>query len=88
MHIHRLSYITDHIYSLVQYTKANPLKLDLPGVKLGENDDATGEAVLITLKRAINRLSTLQAHDGHWPGDCSGPLFLLPGLVLAPLQLY
>lgn len=25
----------------------------------------------------------LQAPDGHWPGDYGGPLFLLPGLVLA-----
>ncbi|NNC96012.1 MAG: terpene cyclase/mutase family protein [Chitinophagales bacterium] len=25
--------------------------------------------------------NTLQAEDGHWPGDYGGPLFLLPGLV-------
>ncbi len=25
----------------------------------------------------------LQADDGHWPGDYGGPLFLLPGLVIA-----
>ena len=24
----------------------------------------------------------LQAHDGHWPGEWSGPLFLTPGLVI------
>ncbi|EES08419.1 hypothetical protein BDA96_05G113900 [Sorghum bicolor] len=64
----------------MQYAKANPLKLDLPAVKIGENEDVTVEAVLSSLKRAMNHLATLQAHDGHWPGDCSGPLFLLPGL--------
>ncbi|XP_021317290.1 cycloartenol synthase [Sorghum bicolor] len=66
----------------MQYAKANPLKLDLPAVKIGENEDVTVEAVLSSLKRAMNHLATLQAHDGHWPGDCSGPLFLLPGLVI------
>ena len=25
----------------------------------------------------------LQAHDGHWPGEYSGPMFLTPGLVIA-----
>jgi len=25
----------------------------------------------------------LQAHDGHWPGECGGPLFLIPGAVFA-----
>ena len=24
-----------------------------------------------------------QAEDGHWPGDYGGPMFLLPGLVIA-----
>ena len=27
--------------------------------------------------------ATLQAPDGHWPGDYGGPLFLFPGLVIA-----
>ena len=25
---------------------------------------------------------TLQAHDGHWPGDYGGPMFLMPGLIV------
>jgi lanosterol synthase len=24
----------------------------------------------------------LQAHDGHWPGEYGGPLFLVPGFVI------
>ncbi|EMS53487.1 Cycloartenol synthase [Triticum urartu] len=55
-------------------------KLDIPGIKLQEHEDVTKEAVLTSLKRAIGQLSTLQAHDGHWPGDIAGPMFLLPGL--------
>lgn len=34
-----------------------------------------------TLKRGVDFYSTIQAHDGHWPGDYGGPMFLLPGLV-------
>ncbi|PWZ10298.1 Cycloartenol synthase [Zea mays] len=68
------------IYSLVhQYAKINS-KLDLPAIKHGENEDIMEEALLISLKWAMSHLSTLQAHDGHWPGDNDGPLFLLPGL--------
>jgi len=31
----------------------------------------------------IEQLSLLQQHDGHWPGDYGGPLFLLPALIFA-----
>lgn len=67
---------------VLQLAKENPLKLDLPAIKLGENEDVTEEAVSTTLKRALSTFSTLQAHDGHWPGDYGGPMFLMPGLVL------
>ncbi|CAL4981830.1 unnamed protein product [Urochloa decumbens] len=65
----------------MQFAKENPFKLDIPAVKLKEHEDVTDEAVLTSLKRALSRLSTLQALDGHWPGDYGGPLFLLPGLA-------
>lgn len=33
--------------------------------------------------KGINYFSYLQSEDGHWPGDYGGPLFLLPGLLIA-----
>ena len=27
--------------------------------------------------------STLQQDDGHFPGDYGGPMFLMPGMVIA-----
>jgi len=70
------------LFYILQFAKENPLNLDLPAIKLDEHEDVTEEAVATTLKRAISRFSTLQAHDGHWPGDYGGPMFLMPGLVL------
>jgi len=71
-----------HIYTPMQFAKENPLELSLPHIKLGEHEPVTEDAVSTSLRRAISRLSTLQAHDGHWPGDYGGPMFLLPGLVI------
>ena len=66
----------------MQFAKENPLELNLPHIRLGEGEAITEEAVSTSLRRAISRHSTLQAHDGHWPGDYGGPMFLMPGLVI------
>lgn len=36
-----------------------------------------------TLHRAVAYYATLQTADGHWAGDYGGPMFLLPGFVIA-----
>jgi hypothetical protein len=33
--------------------------------------------------KGMNYYSALQDEDGHWPGDYGGPMFLMPGLVIA-----
>ncbi|HXH18600.1 MAG TPA: prenyltransferase/squalene oxidase repeat-containing protein, partial [Chitinophagales bacterium] len=40
------------------------------------------EAFLSAVK-ALHFYNALQAEEGHWPGDYGGPLFLLPGLIIA-----
>ncbi|KAI3447283.1 hypothetical protein Pfo_003948 [Paulownia fortunei] len=67
----------------IQFAKENPCEVDLPQVKVGSDEEITEETVVATLRRALRFYSTLQAEDGHWPGDYGGPLFLLPGLVIA-----
>ncbi|XP_062115432.1 cycloartenol synthase-like [Humulus lupulus] len=53
------------------------------GVKVESGEEISSkEEVKITLRRALSFFSTLQTQDGFWPSDCSGPLFLLPGLVI------
>ena len=71
----------------MQFEKENPNVVTFPPVKIGENEDITKEAVLATLRRVLIRYATLQAHDGHWPNDFSGPMFNLPLWVILDLDL-
>ena len=59
----------------------NPSFANIPQVKIKDTEEVREEAVRMTLRRAINFYSTIQADDGHWPGDYGGPMFLIPGLV-------
>ncbi|KAF3775947.1 hypothetical protein EJ110_NYTH49416 [Nymphaea thermarum] len=64
------------------FAKENPCDLSmLPHVSIGENEIPSVETVTVTLRKALKFYSSIQAHDGHWPGDSSGPLFYIPGLV-------
>ena len=67
----------------LQFGKENPIEIQLPRIKHQDHEEVTEKAISTTLRRAITRYSTLQAHDGHWPGDYGGPMFLMPGLVIA-----
>lgn len=66
----------------LQFAKDNPSHTVLSQEKVKDTDDITEEILANTLRRALSFYSTLQAHDGHWPGDYGGPMFLLPGLVI------
>lgn len=43
----------------------------------------SAERVEAHLRGAISYHECLQQDDGHWPGDYGGPMFLMPGLVIA-----
>ncbi|PRQ36964.1 putative cycloartenol synthase [Rosa chinensis] len=58
-------------------------RMELPTqVKIKSEEEINEEVVTTTLRRGLRFYSTLQAEDGFWPGDYSGPLFLLPGLII------
>ena len=50
-------------------------------MKVGHGEEITYETTTTAVRRAAHFLSALQASDGHWPAENSGPLFLLPPLV-------
>ncbi|KAG5611190.1 hypothetical protein H5410_022471, partial [Solanum commersonii] len=75
------------LFSEFQFSKENPFGTNVPQVQVKGIEDMTEDNVATTLRRAIKFYSTLQAHDGHWAGDCGGPMFLMPGLVISFLAL-
>ncbi|KAK2988408.1 hypothetical protein RJ640_007701 [Escallonia rubra] len=81
---HRNRYKVKHSADLpmrYQFAREQPFEVNLPQVKVGSEEHVSAEAVKTTLRRSLRFYSTIQAEDGHWPGDYAGPLFLLPGLV-------
>ncbi|KAF5176267.1 Terpene cyclase/mutase family member [Thalictrum thalictroides] len=64
-------------------TKEHPHGINLPQVKVQDTEEITDEIATTIIRRAINFYSSIQADDGHWPGDYGGPMFLMPGLVSA-----
>ena len=46
-------------------------------------ESSKAQKIADRLIKGINYYAHLQSDDGHWPGDYGGPLFLLPGLLIA-----
>ena len=51
--------------------------------QIPQADTAEAQPVIDALVKGIHFFSHLQTKEGHWPGDYGGPMFLLPGLVIA-----
>ncbi|KAK4432732.1 Cycloartenol Synthase [Sesamum alatum] len=66
----------------LQLSKEKASTTNLPQLKVEAVEEITEDIVANTLRRAITFHSTLQAHDGHWPGDSAGPMFVMPILVI------
>ncbi|KAH7624092.1 hypothetical protein Ndes2526B_g01344 [Nannochloris sp. 'desiccata'] len=59
---------------------SGPFSVD---TSIPEGASPTPENVNATLRNGISFYETLQCEDGHWPGDYGGPMFLMPGMVIA-----
>eukprot|EP00897_Mesotaenium_endlicherianum_P006216 jgi/Mesen1/5622/ME000282S04782 len=70
----------------LQYARENPLPKLPSQIKLDAEAFSAPhftEAVESTLTRSMRYYSSIQAHDGHWAGDYGGPMFLMPGMIIA-----
>ncbi|OVA19317.1 hypothetical protein BVC80_521g130 [Macleaya cordata] len=56
-------------------------ELNIPQVKIRDDEEITHEAVTATLRRAVHYFSAMQSSDGHWAVNMDGPLFLMPPVV-------
>ena len=50
-------------------------------MRLGEKEEVTYEAVTTAVRKAVRLNRAIQAKDGHWPAENTGPLFFTPPLV-------
>uniref|UniRef100_A0A0V0H8L7 Putative ovule protein n=1 Tax=Solanum chacoense TaxID=4108 RepID=A0A0V0H8L7_SOLCH len=66
----------------MQFLGEKNFKQRIGAVKLEEGEEISEEIATIALRRSVNFFSALQATDGHWPAENSGPLFFLPPLVM------
>nr|GME07754.1 dammarenediol II synthase-like [Ipomoea batatas] len=57
--------------------------LSIPPVRLREEEEVNYEAVTTAVRKAVRLNCALQAKDGHWPAQNSGPLFFTPPLMIA-----
>ncbi|RQO89289.1 hypothetical protein POPTR_004G132500v4 [Populus trichocarpa] len=65
-----------------QLIKENQIDLRIPPVRLGNGEEISREKVETALRKAVRFTSAIQASDGHWPAEFSGPLFLMPPLIM------
>ncbi|XP_034695903.1 beta-amyrin synthase 1-like [Vitis riparia] len=66
----------------MQFLREKNFKQTKPQVKIGDGEAMTYEIATIALRRGAHFFSALQASDGHWPAENSGPLYFLPPLVI------
>nr|K7NBZ9.1 RecName: Full=Cucurbitadienol synthase; Short=SgCbQ [Siraitia grosvenorii]AEM42982.1 cucurbitadienol synthase [Siraitia grosvenorii]AUC64917.1 cucurbitadienol synthase [Siraitia grosvenorii]WCF76099.1 oxidosqualene cyclase [synthetic construct] len=71
------------LFITIQYGKEVENGGKTAGVKLKEGEEVRKEAVESSLERALSFYSSIQTSDGNWASDLGGPMFLLPGLVIA-----
>ncbi|KAJ6945531.1 hypothetical protein NC651_000554 [Populus alba x Populus x berolinensis] len=66
-----------------QFLREKQFKQRIPQVKIEEGEEISYEKATNALRRSVHLFSALQASDGHWCAENSGPMFALPPLVFS-----
>ncbi|XP_062076402.1 germanicol synthase-like isoform X2 [Humulus lupulus] len=66
----------------MQFLREKSFKQTIPPVNIEDGETITYEKATCALRRTVHFFSALQASDGHWPADNSGPMFFLPPFVM------
>jgi len=72
----------DRVYRAMMLRKNEIKDSDLTTVEEGEDVPEPEKAATVAARGSVFH-SRLQTEGGFWPGDYGGPMFLLPGLVIA-----
>ena len=72
----------------MQLAKENNFSFDLQKAEDETPADINPNTVSEKLRKAHSYFSSIQAHDGHWPGDFPGPLFTTATMVKINSDLY
>ncbi|XP_062112863.1 beta-amyrin synthase-like [Humulus lupulus] len=66
----------------MQFLRERGFKQTIPPVKIEDDETITYKKTTLALRRAAHFFSALQASDGHWPAENSGPSFYLSPFVM------
>ena len=72
----------------MQLVKENNFSFDLQKADDETPADINPNTVSEKLRKALSYFSSIQAHDGHWPGDFPGSLFTTATMVKINSDLY
>nr|AGC82084.1 beta amyrn synthase [Azadirachta indica] len=77
---HQVKPASDLIFRL-QFLREKNFKQTIPQVKVEDGEEITYDTATAAMKRAAHYFSAIQASDGHWPAENSGPMYFLPPFV-------
>ncbi|KAJ6945529.1 hypothetical protein NC651_000551 [Populus alba x Populus x berolinensis] len=66
-----------------QFLREKKFKQRIPKVKIEDGEEISYEKATSALRRSVHLFSALQASDGHWCAENSGPMFYFPPLVFS-----
>ncbi|XP_011034491.1 PREDICTED: lupeol synthase-like isoform X2 [Populus euphratica] len=66
-----------------QFLREKKFKQRIPRVRIEDGEDISYEKATSALRRSVHLFSALQASDGHWCAENSGPMFYFPPLVFS-----